>query len=588
MTLQFMAHASHRSRLLQMHQYFESVLGLEIEYHARIALLVAFSTAGDMITVQQLFNDWRRSDKIVGGKEMYSAVIRGLIGNNSLDLTPRDGGYESLHGWKGDASGMSTSATLSTATRNGRLTQVYAALELFYDLLRRGGTPTFETYHSLVVGLAAFKNDMEAAELLLDHMLVTKKKPYVQVLHVMCREYTRQRNFAAAERIFDMLREYRIKPKALTCNVMLKAIFQTSTQDALEYMADHHDAFLTRGLQGAGALSDEHLVLQWRRRKVQTLRDYMQETMTLPDNVTFSTLFYGYGFMKDGYPDLRATLAEMTLISSRVEPNLVVLNSLLFAHLNHGKLEIAESILDQILSMSSDYDPKLQLQSVNATAEQQRSPFHPFKRRDQKLTAPVKGPSAYRDPLPLFPPKGAFHALMLACVEHQDIEGMERILDKMIQAESRQHHFLQDAARNSKEVAFKPINLDADEHTANIMLLGYVSQGSLEKAEMVQAQIQSRPDWKSRALFWKRESSRQELLAFVRQQGSQELIQQAIQESVGGEESPSAYQNNKTLLGQGGGDMELDDDIEIDVTTLSAKLKSLQKSIPLGKSSSKA
>ncbi|KAG0051236.1 hypothetical protein BGZ83_003987, partial [Gryganskiella cystojenkinii] len=604
MTLQFMAFSSHPRRLLQIHQYFESVLGLEIDHHARVALLVAFSAAGDMVTVQQLFNDWRNQGKVIGGKEMYSVVIRGLIGNNSPDLTPRDS-YGDFKGFKNELVRINT-------TRNGGTTQVHAALELFYDLLKRGGTPTFEIYHSLIVGMAVFKNDMEAAEMLLDHMIVTKKKPYVQVLHVMCREYARRKDFQAAERIFGMLQEYGIRPKALTCNVMLNAIFRVSSVDVLEYMADHPQDVSQSTWNSSHAVTiseEEHLVLQWKRQKIQALRNYMQETGTLPDNVTFSTLFYGFGYMKDGYPDLRKTLAEMTLQSSRVEPNMLVLNSLLFAHLNHDKLKTAETILDRMLSMADSHKEQRPVQDVTMTrkgSKQQPSPF-----KDQ--TRPAKPLSIERDPQPLFPPKGAFHALMLAFVEHHDIEGMERILDKMIQAQVRQEQVLQaawdsyydnskkqknqviidDQVECDEEPGHIPdkiphVNLEADEYTANIMLLGYLAQGDLEKAKMVQAQIHARPDWRSSSLFWERESSRQELLAFVGQQGSQEIVRRSIEaDSV--LLSPALKKQRKAVMEQGELDSaaELKDDIEIDVTTLSAKLKSLQKSIPSLATSSK-
>ncbi|GJJ73736.1 hypothetical protein EMPS_06094 [Entomortierella parvispora] len=531
-TLHFMAGSSHPKRLLQIHQYFESVLGIEVDYHARIALLVAFSATGDMVTVQGLFDEWRDSGTIQGGKEMYSAIIRGLVGNNSRDRKSHGSYSDALSAGSSIEHGM-TSATSSTAIRNGKVTQMYAALEMFYDLLQKGGTPTFETYHSLIAGMACFKNDMEAAELLLDHMIVTKKKPYVQVLHVMCREYARQRNFAGTERIFWMLREYGIKPKPLTCNVLLKAIFQTSTVDALEYMAEHpHQSSGAHPIEHG--LDAEQLALNWKRRKVKELRDYMQETGTESDSVTFSTLFYGYGHMKDGYQDLRAALKDM-VDSSKIEPNLVVLSSLLFAHLNHGELKIAESILDQMLLRGSQGRPLTPTPTVR---------------------------------------KGVFHALMLAYVEHQDIDGMERVLDKLIRAQHEQFEL----SRSSDSLIAADLN--ADEYTANIMLLGYVSQGNLEKAELVQSQIQSHPEWKSRHLFWERESSRQELLAFVRQKGSKEQIDKAIQlpadESLLSTVKPGATEGKEELDPA----VELDDDIEIDVTTLAAKLKSLQQSIP--------
>jgi len=577
MTMHFMTGSSHPRRLLQIHQYLESVLGIEVDYYARIALLVAFSTEGDMVTVQGLFDEWRDKGRIQGGKEMYSAIIHGLVGNNSRDLTPYDLRSDAFGGAGSRMEFGMTSATSSTAIRNGRVTQMYAALELFYDLLQRGGTPTYEIYHSLIVGMACFKNDLEAAELLLDHMIVTKKKPYVQVLHVMCREYTRQRNFAGAERIFWMLREYGIKPKPLTCNVMLKAIFQTSTVDALEYIADHPYRSKEDGPLEQ-TLDSERLTLNWKRQKVRELRDYMQETGTVPDNVTFSTLFYGYGHMKDGYPDLRATLVEMAR-SSKVEPNLVVLSSLLFAHLNHGELQISETVLDEMLLRARQG----QAMTPISTKAKEQLPS-PFKKVLDSRPAPIKGPSAYRTPLPLYPSKGVFHALMLAYVERQDIDGMERILDKLIQAQHEQHNLVRELAWTSEDIV--EADLEADEFTANIMLLGYASQGDLEKAEMIQSQILSHPDWTSRHLFWERESSREELLAFVRQQGSKEQVKNAVKLSLD-EPVSSAVKTSQAIEEKGQLDptLELDDDIEIDVTTLAAKLKNLQKSIPTHKSS---
>jgi len=75
-------------------------------------------------------------------------------------------------------------------------------------------------------------------------------------------------------------------------------------------------------------------------------------------------------------------------------------------------------------------------------------------------------------------------------------------------------------------------------------------------------------------------------LAFVRQQGSKEQVKNAVKLSLD-EPVSSAVKTSQAIEEKGQLDptLELDDDIEIDVTTLAAKLKNLQKSIPTHKSS---
>lgn len=518
-----------------MHQYFESVLGLPIGYYARIALLTAFSTAGDMITTTALFDSWRHQPVTAGdttrsrmrvGKEMYSAVIRGLVGNHFQDAHYRP---------------FRAARDARTSVRNNGTTQVHAALELFYDLLRRGGTPTFETYHSLIVGMSVFKNDMEAAELLLDHMLVTKKRPYVQVLHVMIREYTRRRDFRAAERIFGMLKEYRIRPKAITCNMMLKAVFDMSPLEAEDVMGRpkrHQDRALT---------GDP--VTAFKRAKVQKLLAYMRHNKVDFDQVTYSTLIYGFGHFPrgEGYPDMKRTMEELS--QSRIEPNLAVLSSLLFAHLQQGKLNRAEVFLDQMVGLSrqeqqdysmskSDYANEFQQKPSPFRVLFQRKPHH---EQQQQLERAVLG-------------KGPFHAIMLALIEHGDISGMERVLDKMMAAAEDNHKYL--LTLTPVEVKRRPVvDLKADEHTAKILLLGYLTARDFAKAELVQAQINARPEW-----------------AHLHQASPLVLQDAAIKPVV-------LLTDQDSVLGELEG--ELDDNIEIDVTTLSAKLRGLMKSAPL-------
>ncbi|KAG0023343.1 hypothetical protein BGZ82_010759 [Podila clonocystis] len=511
-----------------MHQYFESVLGLPIGYYARIALLTAFSTAGDMITTTALFDSWRNQPVSSGdtthsrarvGKEMYSAVIRGLVGRNFQDAH-----YNPFRAAR-DA---------RTSVRNNGTTQMYAALELFYDLLRRGGRPTFETYHSLIVGMSVFKNDMEASELILDHMLVTKKRPYVQVLHVMIREYTRRREFRAAERLFDMLKEYRIRPKALTCNMMLKAVFDMSPLEAQECM---------------GRKRQE--VTSFKRAKVAELLAYMRHNKVELDQVTYSTLIYGFGHFPrgEGYPDMKRTMAE--LAQSRIEPNLAVLSSLLFAHLQQGKLTKAEVLLDQMVGLSHQ---EQQVYSMSKSEDAQQDEFQqrpsPFSRMSSQTNRNnhyEKQPSSERAVLG----KGPFHAIMLAQIEHGDVSGMERVLDKMMAAAEDNHRFL--LTLTPAEVKRYPVvDLKADEHTAKILLLGYLTSRDFAKAELVQAQINARPEW-----------------AHLHQ-----LSPLVLQDAP----KPVLLTDEDSVLGELEG--ELDDDIEIDVTTLSAKLRGLMKSAP--------
>ncbi|KAI8602565.1 hypothetical protein EDD21DRAFT_352643 [Dissophora ornata] len=587
---------SHAQRLLQIHQYFEQVLNLKIDYYSRIALIVAFSTQGDMVTVQKIFRQWQqlanRSQSSTqqrqqqygpgtGGKEMYSAVIRGLVGRNFEDparrrhfLPPQD--------------------PTASEFRNHGATQIYAALELFYELLRKGGTPTFETYHSLVVGMSTFKNDMEAAELLLDHMLIKKKKPYVQVLHVMCREYTRRREFPAAERIFGMLKEYGIRPKAMTCNLMIKAVFQMSNIEALQYLEQ-------RTLSNNQGLPEDlnARARQLKREKIYELRQYMRETGTAPDESTFSILFYGFGHLEDGYPDLMKTMVEMSQEQPRIEPNLPILTSLFFANLNHGKVKTAESILNQTLSSTHSERDAAAIVGIKRKG-QTASPFG----EQRRLQDGEVGEDANEDEkvvkiynkLVMVPGKGSFHALMLAYVEQGDITGMERVLDKMIQIrqqqQQQQQQFqaqggqnLQTRSGRLKTFKYRPtiplVDLEADEYTANIMLLGYLKQRDLDKVDLIRKQILSRPDWKSSSLFWDREESRQQLTNFVREQSSKAIVERSLLDSDG----DLPLLSRDMSLGDNV-EGELDDDIEIDVATLSAKLRDLMKSSSSTSSSS--
>lgn len=606
---------SHAKRLLQMHQYFEQVLGIPIGYNARIALLVAFSSRGDMITTLNLFRQWQRPSSfrgaqtdrggVGGGKEMYSVVIRGLVGRNFQDSERR-----SYYVQDDPISG----------TRNQGVTQIYTALELFYDLLRQGGTPSFETYHSLIVGLSTFKNDMEAAELLLDHMIVKKKRPYVQVLHVMCREYARRKDFLAVERIFGMLKEYGIRPRAVTCNVMLRAIFQMSTLEALQYLGHTTTTLGNSNLPPSHrepGLNLDAMADQLKRQKVQHLREYMNENGTMPNDRTFSILCYGFGHMRSGFPDLQEVLVEMVQGPSAMKPSLVVLNSLLFAHLNHGKIRKAESILDQIL-LSFHPSEDLSFAQTPRRRQQSESPFRKQASASTITTSTLKEENDLSDHnlprIPMVPGKGAFHALMLAYVEQGDISSMERIVDKMIQAQHQQQdqHYQrrQLAARLSKSskgrswssspiLRHLKVDLEADEYTATIMLLGYLTRRDMVKVDLIQQQIRAHPDWRSSSLFLERDENRQELVDFVRHQSSKEIARRSLLQSATEEEDGdfgesgqrSVIEDIKAATAAGtattttttkplSGDLqgELDDDIEIDVTTLSAKLRSLMNS----------
>ncbi|KAG0001226.1 hypothetical protein BGZ80_006220, partial [Entomortierella chlamydospora] len=526
---------SHAKRLLQIHHYLEQVLGLRIGYYPRVALVVALASRGDMITVQKIFQRWQQfsfqhqnpnkgtQGPETGGKEMYSAVIRGLVGRNFHDP-------ERLLYFK--------TKDYATGIRSRGITQMYAALELFYDLVRRGGTPTFETYHSLVTGLACFKNDIEAAELLLDHMIMMKKKPYAPVLHIMCREYARRKDFKAAERIFGMLKEYNVPTKAITCNVMLRAVFQMSTVDALQYLSQSADSDDSKGSSNdSPRLDSEDLDARARhlkRQKIKQLREYMRENQVSPDEATFSTLFYGYGHLEDGYPDLKAVMSEMAQQQSpKIESNMVILNSLLFAHLNHGKVNTAESILDQILQSTHPVHDstewleshqrlgwrKQRLQSSSPFRRSQEEEeeddgeeeatgdreFESLSNEDTVATTPdAPEPNNERKedtprPVLMVPGKGVFHALMLGYIDKGDITGMERVLDKMIQANQQQQQIqLLRASKYRITGPFVPlVDLKADEYTANIMLLGYLTLRDFDKADNILNLIRSRPDWAS-------------------------------------------------------------------------------------------
>ncbi|KAF9575130.1 hypothetical protein EC968_004356 [Mortierella alpina] len=577
---------SHAKRLLQMHQYFQDTLELPIGYLSRIALLVAFASRGDMITVHNLFRGWQRDRSSTGGKEMYSAVIRGLVGTNFQDS---------------DRLPFHVARDHRTGIRNHGTTQIYAALDLFYELLRQGGTPTFETYHSLILGLSTFKNDMEAAELLLDHMIIKKKKPYIQVLHVMCREYARRRDFPAAERIFGMLKEYGIRPRALTCNIMLRAVFQMSTLEALQHLG-YITPSSASDLSAQPSSERDHphqqqqsqhedleaTALQLKRQKIQEIRDYMRENDAVPDEVTFSTLGYGFGHMKDGYADLEDIMQEMSRLQPPMEPTLIILNSLLFANLNHGQVKKAETILDRMLAT----------QPLGPAAPQQRRQLpSPFQNKQyQKVERQSRKQEMARKCEPTVPGKGTFHALMLAFVERGDIEGMERVLDKMIHT-NRQQSTITAAARTTTakmQASLPPnkVDLDADEYTANIMLLGYLSMRDFTKVDLIQSQIRARTDWRTSSLFWDRDEDRRELIEFLRQQSSREVVRRSLLEesderkdgdperdrSGSGSSAPHSKGAMASDSSSDPAEGELDDDIEIDVTTLSAKLRGLMSS----------
>ncbi|KAF8983906.1 hypothetical protein BGZ46_009257 [Entomortierella lignicola] len=603
--------SSHAKRLLQIHHYFEQVLGLRVGYYPQVALIVALASRGDMITAQKIFRKWQKYSRHsqsstkrskgpeTGGKEMYSAVIRGLVGRNY----PESDQYFNY-----------TMKDRTTGIRSGGVTQTYAALELFYDLLRRGGTPTFEIYHSLIIGLACFKNDMEAAELLLDHMIMKKSSPYVPVLHIMCREYARRKDFRAAERIFGLLKEYNIQPKAITCNVMLRAVFQLSTMDAL---ANLDQSSIESDGNGHGNDNDSDLnhqlepkdldakARQLKRQKIKQLREYMRENGVSPDEATFSTLFYGYGHLEDGYPDLRATMVEMSRqVSPKIEPNQVIFSSLIFAHLNHGKTRTAESILDQMLHSTHPVEDSTfwfhqdQQRNRRRKGQQSKSPFR--KQREEEgeeggkedvwdvdsstLSNELSEPKS-RQAL-MVPGKGAFHALMLSYIEKGDIVGMERVLDKMIQSQHYQEK-IRSKLRLGEKIhgPFVPmVDLEADEYTANIMLLGYITTHDSKKVELVLNQIRSRPDWVSNSLFMERDRIRGQLVDFLKQQSSKAVVERTFQESCGVEhDSLSSSLPSSSVMAKldplsGNIEGELDDDIEIDVTAISAKLRGLMSS----------
>ncbi|KAF9578642.1 hypothetical protein BGW38_005461 [Lunasporangiospora selenospora] len=636
-----------------MHQYFETVLGLRIGYYARVALLTAFATAGDTITSHGLFRQWEPT----AGKEMYSAMIRGLVGQDFQSSTHAL--LRSPHAFD------SISRHPTTGLRNRGVTQINAALELFYELQRRGGKPTFEMYHSLVVGMATFKNNMEAAEMLLEHMIIQKGKPYVQVLHVMIREYARRRDLESAERIFGLLSQYRIQPRAMTCNMILGAIFRMTPMEAQAYLdRTPLEELRTFHQTTRGKASDQTL---WPsttasttttttttsfsalvRKKVADIRAYMRTSRVEPDEATYSTLIYGYGHLEGGYPDLRTTMRELG--QSKIQPNLVILNSLIFAHLNHGQPSVAESILDKMLNSFHPLTDSMIKMKSTQRFEQRLSPFKKNRAQAEEETEMSKEKDATREDSSetstttlreseppfvqelkrrlqqwrMFPGKGTFHALMLAHIERGDIRGMERIVDKMIvaqrrQQEQREHHaqarralaeLLSSTHSNSQPTSvnsllstaftahvpiLRTVDLEADEYTANIMLLGYLTERNLEKAELVHQRIQARSDWRSWSnLFEEREASRRALIEYVREKSSKAIVRRVVsrvpereameEEAVvqemeeAGDEGDSGSGKDSTHQTPLKEKEELDDDIEIDVTTLSAKLRGLMSS----------
>ncbi|KAF9427495.1 hypothetical protein BGZ94_004796 [Podila epigama] len=532
--LQYQRH-SHKARLLQMHDYFESVLGLQIAYHARIALLVALCSAGDMITAKTFFDKWMseplKDGKPSVGNEMYSVMIRGLVGKNAINT-----GYIPF----------SSTQDSSTAVLNGGVTQMYAALEQFYDMIRQGRTPQFEIYHSLIVGLSTLENDMEGAEMLLDHMIMLKGRPYGQVLHVIIREYARRRDFISAERIFSLQREYNLDPKAVTCNVMLTAIFTMSLHQAEQYLQQSPE--MVKKIAGA---PDPLVALK--RVKSTEMLDLMRKHDVVPTERTASILIYGFGHFPPGEGHAEIVRVVNDLRERRLEPNLVILNSLVYAYLHQGNVNRSEKWLDKLVNLTHKIHKALLKNSKEGqVVEKYQQKPSPFQYSDRQKKGLIKDKEEFLGRSVLG--KGPFHALMLAFIEEGKINAMERILIKMKEADEFLHHVR--ARMTPQQVKFCPVvNLRPDEHTAKILLLGYLTARDFEKAEKVQQEINKRQDWSHlhQTVLWKEKGDLTTQVNVLKGKGYSDIsdAEEKAEErdDTDAEEAANAWAEKKTVGG---------------------------------------
>ncbi|KAF9968945.1 hypothetical protein BGZ73_009005 [Actinomortierella ambigua] len=582
--------SSHPARLLQMHHYFEDVLDIPAGSDARLALIVACCSHGDMFTAERLFRDFRSQ----ASEEIYGAMIRGWVSRTDKRL---------------EVQGVRTEDQWQMGTR--RSARINSAMELFYEMQQRGIVPSFETYHTLTVGLATFKNDLEAAELMLQHMILRKGKPYVQVLHVLLREYGRRGDYEAMQRILGLYHEYGLPLKPVSATLLLKAVFQLRDSQ-VQAMIERDDrrsreiAHTTTGAEkdamssssssnnSSSGTSHEASTtpLDFRRRQIANICGLLSKEGRM-DPFVVSTLIYGYGHLAGAQQDLDQLVRS--LLSSKTPMTTVLWTSIVMAHIGQRRLRRAEATLgkalkwykDQVLQLLSQ-EPLLakgdEIKNAATVASTTATTTTKPLRKNTKLGWKSEVAAIRRSILPI--PRGVFHAVMVGMVESNDVFGMERIAAKMMDLSEfcAQHEDIvrRLAAYGKDRTAWQgQRQQEADEYTANILLLGYLVGKEIDKAKKVAYQIEQHPSWETRRGHAGIEALRQHVF-----QQARKSEMQLMREAGGREDAMSGDRTRsddgvdadekshiEEVMAAEGVD-ELDDDVEIDVQALTQQLRS--------------
>ncbi|KAF9159454.1 hypothetical protein DFQ26_006510 [Actinomortierella ambigua] len=563
-TSEYMLHfvsSSHPARLLQIHRYFEEVLGIPAGSDARLALIVALCSQGDMLTAERFFRIYRRQ----AGEQMYGAMIRGWVSKTDKRLE--------VHGAATD-----DQLQMLSKRRSGRIN---SAMELFYEMQQCGITPSFETYHTLTVGLATYKNDLEAAELMLQHMILRKGKPYVQVLHILLREYGRRGDYEAMRRIWGLYSEYGLRLRPISGNVLLKAVFQlrdSQVQAMIDRSREERRSQQQQQQQSGDNGSDaEQSTLEFRRRQIAEICGSLSRRDRV-DPVTFSTLIYGYGHLEGAQQDLDQVIQD--LHASKVPMTTILWTSIVMARIGQRQLDRAETALGEALTWFKDQvlrtipqapwlleDDGTEATVTTAATTNATITTTTPSRKNQKLGWKAEVAKVRRLVLPI--PRGVFHALMVGMVESHDVLGMERAAAKMMDLyEFCATH--EDAVRRlagyysgggNERTAWRGLGQqEADEYTANILLLGYLVGQETDKARKVAHHIKQHPSWETRRGHAGIEALKQHVFQQARKNEAQAMQQSESSREGEGEEEEEAG--------------ELDDDVEIDVRSLTHRLRS--------------
>ncbi|KAG0235848.1 hypothetical protein BGW41_000640 [Actinomortierella wolfii] len=540
--------SSHPARLLQMHHYFETVLDIPAGSDARLALIVACCSYGDMFMAERLFRDFRSR----AGEEMYGAMIRGWISKTNRRLE------------------VPGSITEDQARLNKRrAARVNSALELFYEMQQRGIVPSFETYHTLTIGLATFKNDLEAAELMLQHMILRKGKPYVQVLHILLREYGRRGDFSSMMRIFSLYDEYGIRLKPISANLLLKAVFQLR-DDQVRAILDHsaeqqpqqHHLTVSSSDKPQGV---EDPLLQFRRRQIAHIRSSLSK-QSKPDAFMFSTLIYGYGHLSGAQADLDQAIKDLQ--RSNIPMTTVLWTSIVMAYVGQHQLRQAETALDEALKWFKDQVLTKDNQDKTTTPTSTSSLST---RRGWKAEATA----ARQAILPI--PRGVFHAVMVGMIESMDVAGMERTVARMMDlhdfCEKHEAAIRRQAEHSQGATVWRGSRQhEADEYTANILLLGYLMAKDVDKARRVAHQIAQHPSWETR----RGHAGIEALKEYVFSQATKNTA--SVMQAIRGEDDEDAARTHHArehdVNHANTEPIELDDDVEIDIEELTRQLRS--------------